>query len=295
MVWNRYRNFLLSLRDVYSCCKFSYRWRHLYVALSNLSSFCSGKRIDVTITQEVSSIWISLFIYVHCWGKYCAAVSEKPEQKLLLINLGLYTAEDSACSQLAFHSLYGGCCCYTSCIRRKVRRRFDIPVSLLKNLEKLIGSMYVWMSTNLNWIRESATGNAFMKLYTRVWLCKSLLLNSYRTNTYEVNLCRVIVLAIIGRMSAAAVVLFYKSSMSFVSGRSKVSIPPSSSCTLLAECKMYSCRLNFHSMICETEIKCVEIIESFWGNSWRHYFVCIFSAERTMKEPPSEQEMEGYR
>ncbi|XP_024390134.1 protein MID1-COMPLEMENTING ACTIVITY 1 [Physcomitrium patens] len=37
------------------------------------------------------------------------------------------TSEDSACSQLAFHSLYGGCCCYTSCIRRKVRRRFDIP------------------------------------------------------------------------------------------------------------------------------------------------------------------------
>jgi Cys-rich protein (TIGR01571 family) len=37
------------------------------------------------------------------------------------------TSQDSACQQLAFHSLYGGCYCYTCCIRRKVRQRFNIP------------------------------------------------------------------------------------------------------------------------------------------------------------------------
>ncbi|KAG0621052.1 hypothetical protein M758_4G264700 [Ceratodon purpureus] len=36
------------------------------------------------------------------------------------------TSQDSACAQLAFHSLYGGCCCYTCCIRGKVRQRFNI-------------------------------------------------------------------------------------------------------------------------------------------------------------------------
>lgn len=37
------------------------------------------------------------------------------------------TSQDSACCKLAFHSLYCGCCCYTCCMRRKVRQRFNIP------------------------------------------------------------------------------------------------------------------------------------------------------------------------
>lgn len=37
------------------------------------------------------------------------------------------TSQDTACHLLAFHSLYGGCYCYTCCIRRKVRQRFNIP------------------------------------------------------------------------------------------------------------------------------------------------------------------------
>lgn len=119
------------------------------------------------------------------------------------------------------------------------------------------------MLMNLNWIRESVIGNVFMKLYIRVWLCKFLLLNFYCINIYEVNLCRVIVLVIIGCMFVVVVVLFYKSFMSFVFGRSKVSILFSFFCIFLVECKMYSCRLNFYFMICEIEIKCVEIIEFF--------------------------------
>lgn len=44
---------------------------------------------------------------------------------------------------------------------------------------------------------------------------------AYEERSVADSISQVIVLAIIGRMSAAAVVLFYKSSMSFVSGRSK--------------------------------------------------------------------------
>ncbi len=38
-------------------------------------------------------------------------------------------AQAQACNDLAFHALYGGCYCYTCCIRRKVRKRFNIEVS----------------------------------------------------------------------------------------------------------------------------------------------------------------------
>ncbi|CAN5960987.1 unnamed protein product [Sphagnum jensenii] len=35
-------------------------------------------------------------------------------------------SQGHACNNLAFHALYGGCCCYTCCIRRKLRKRYNI-------------------------------------------------------------------------------------------------------------------------------------------------------------------------
>ncbi|KAL2649551.1 hypothetical protein R1flu_017679 [Riccia fluitans] len=35
--------------------------------------------------------------------------------------------QDQACHDLAFHALYLGCCFYTCCIRRRLRKRFNIP------------------------------------------------------------------------------------------------------------------------------------------------------------------------
>lgn len=51
----------------------------------------------------------------------------------LLMQMQLHhpAAPDQACHNLAFHTLYGGCYCYTCCVRRKVRQRYNIPVSLV--------------------------------------------------------------------------------------------------------------------------------------------------------------------
>jgi Cys-rich protein (TIGR01571 family) len=35
-------------------------------------------------------------------------------------------SQGHACNNLAFHALYGGCCCYTCCIRHKLRKRYNI-------------------------------------------------------------------------------------------------------------------------------------------------------------------------
>ncbi|BBN12371.1 hypothetical protein Mp_5g19510 [Marchantia polymorpha subsp. ruderalis] len=36
-------------------------------------------------------------------------------------------SQETACHDLAFHTLYLGCCLYTCCFRRKLRKRFNIP------------------------------------------------------------------------------------------------------------------------------------------------------------------------
>lgn len=59
----------------------------------------------------------------------CIKVFCSPCDTFTLIATSVSDGEISqarACNDLAFHALYGGCYCYTCCIRRKVRKRFNI-------------------------------------------------------------------------------------------------------------------------------------------------------------------------
>ncbi|CAM6038906.1 unnamed protein product [Sphagnum compactum] len=59
----------------------------------------------------------------------CIKVFCSPCDTFTLIATSVSDGEISqaqACNNLAFHALYGGCYCYTCCIRRKVRKRFNI-------------------------------------------------------------------------------------------------------------------------------------------------------------------------
>lgn len=128
---NRYWNFLLPLRNIHSRYWDSHRGQDLYVALP----YCTRKMkyeeiflcylLGVHFT-EMSRV-LGVCLYVHLESSVTSVISFVEATE---ISLQSRAAQDSACCQLAFHSLYGGCCCYTCCTRRKVRQRFNIPVKI---------------------------------------------------------------------------------------------------------------------------------------------------------------------
>ncbi len=60
-------------------------------------------------------------------------------------------AQAQACNDLAFHALYGGCYCYTCCIRRKVRKRFNIEVSFDHPSFFFPGAAFTYMCIHLSY------------------------------------------------------------------------------------------------------------------------------------------------